>query len=784
MDDDESYYEPHRDSRSRNLVVCRPVTGSSTRHLAASDDKFSLPSINEKPGAGEPQTTSSTSSGLALRKDTDSNKRITIKLPSDQSRNHYIKVPEFWSQDESILRESLPRPNNQTGYHDCGERERHIHLVVPPPEQRADWSRAPRDRYALPAVGCHPRTETVAMSLHEYLNSRKGKRTNRPRPWQSNMKQRKYKDQERVEIFYECYLPKDKWVKYRPMQFVTNHKWGEMYECRQPNPRQTNKNKNNNNNEEKNSTKTYVFDNEYNVWLLEKMNQNDFKNKPKRQILYEKYIMPNGKTPHISAHQELVERFHFYKLNRLERREAAVIIQRTIRGWLVRNRFRKLKKEVLLWHARSWTGFIGSYKDLLSRVQRRYGIAAPPTPVDLDDLAEHLQNKKKYEDVFDQLSIGGKLDREKLRSFFTKCGLYPADEEISTAFDVVFRGCGTQADVVFILDLSASLGPLLLPVQTDFVVSAISRLQISADHVRVGVIPYSDAIGPDSIRLGEHDRKEDLVTAIRNIKYMRGLTHTHLAIERMREMFKQYGRPGVQKIGVVITDGKSYENYQTVKQAQLAKQEFIKLYALGIGNKVDRKELHQIATDPTYISSVYDFHILERIKTDVSRTACLKNCTLCHFIERDECLTRSRGLYKAEVFEILWTIYVPKGTGLRNTRRSTWMRPLVAGEEAAKWLGLVRSLEDDDFRTCLRYVIKSKLDRDGFVNFLSPTGNGSGDLQPRRLTDWNAAMAVVENYLEQEERKRVSRDLEMKALKEKYVDIKQRQTTELNDSSF
>ena len=42
---------------------------------------------------------------------------------------------------------------------------------------------------------------------------------------------------------------------------------------------------------------------------------------------------------------------------------------------------------------------------------------------------------------------------------------------------------------------------------------------------------------------------------------------------------------------------------------------------------------------------------------------------------------------KAEMVNIAFQIYVPKGTNLSNTRQSTWMNPLINGEEAVKLIG-------------------------------------------------------------------------------------------------
>ena len=51
-----------------------------------------------------------------------------------------------------------------------------------------------------------------------------------------------------------------------------------------------------------------------------------------------------------------------------------------------------------------------------------------------------------------------------------------------------------------------------------------------------------------------------------------------------------------------------------------------------------------------------------------------------------------RNLLKHEVLEITFQLYPPKGTGIGNTRKSTWMYPIINGEEAVKLIGTYQNL--------------------------------------------------------------------------------------------
>ena len=48
---------------------------------------------------------------------------------------------------------------------------------------------------------------------------------------------------------------------------------------------------------------------------------------------------------------------------------------------------------------------------------------------------------------------------------------------------------------------------------------------------------------------------------------------------------------------------------------------------------------------------------------------------------------KEAGLLKLEVMEVAFHLYAPRGTGIINNRKSTWMNPIIDGEEAIKFRG-------------------------------------------------------------------------------------------------
>ena len=55
-------------------------------------------------------------------------------------------------------------------------------------------------------------------------------------------------------------------------------------------------------------------------------------------------------------------------------------------------------------------------------------------------------------------------------------------------------------------------------------------------------------------------------------------------------------------------------------------------------------------------------------------------------------IKKGRGLYKHEVLELTFQLYPPRGTGIIKENKSSWMNPVIDGEEANKLLGTLSFL--------------------------------------------------------------------------------------------
>ncbi|OWF39486.1 uncharacterized protein LOC110464955 isoform X2 [Mizuhopecten yessoensis] len=567
-------------------------------------------------------------------------------------------------------------------------------------------------------------SEKDVLSSYQQLESRRQQRVNRRKPWtESSLAGSHTKDYDSA-FFYDAYLPEDiekNDLKKKSRKFVTNSKYGNVYELR--------------NNKQKPKLRTpplgtWLWEDDFNIWLYNKMtssapapsvSQHDPKlsSNAKGSMswrsdtdrtttkTYKNYQSTprrdrNGDKPHA----DLFAHYHSYRLEKQRRRDACLLIQKVFRGWRVRNRFSQLKRKAVLEHGTPWQKFVTEYKELIIRIQARYGELRGQCGIDLKEMEEFMDQKFKYERAFDDTAYGAKLMKQDLVTFFSECKLSPTNKELSSSFDSVFRGTGTTAEVVFVLDSSSSIGTCGFRFLTTFVKDVVSSFDIGPERVRVGVIPYNDAIY-NSFGFTKHPSKRGIVSAIDELEARSGVTRTDLALKKMSHMMLS-ARPGVQRIGIVITDGRSSNPEHTRLAAQAAHNDNITVFSIGVGEGYDKDELEAIASSNENVFTVVDYNALKTIKEKLARKTCLaagNDGTL-----RGKC----QPLYKKDVMEMLWTIFPPPAA--RITRKSRWMHPIVDGQEAnAHSILDEEELDATDIKTCLRVVIQAKLERQGFI---------------------------------------------------------------------
>ena len=185
--------------------------------------------------------------------------------------------------------------------------------------------------------------------------------------------------------------------------------------------------------------------------------------------------------------------------------------------------------------------------------------------------------------------------------------------------------CTNKMDVVFVLDGSGSTGENDFKACLDFVSQLVGHYDLQDDRVRIGVIVYDDDIR-SQIRLNQFNNTSDIQNAIGKVDYPGGFSYTGKAIKQSSALgfSKEFGsRPistGVAHVMVVITEGRSYDDVHI--PAWTARMAGIELFVVGVGNKINEKELQAMTDNPTKTYRLSNFNSLPQIVMPLYRKTC------------------------------------------------------------------------------------------------------------------------------------------------------------------
>ncbi|XP_018415840.1 PREDICTED: collagen alpha-1(XXI) chain-like [Nanorana parkeri] len=185
--------------------------------------------------------------------------------------------------------------------------------------------------------------------------------------------------------------------------------------------------------------------------------------------------------------------------------------------------------------------------------------------------------------------------------------------------------CRTAAnDLVFIVDGSWSVGYADFDTAKNWLVNITTSFDIGPTYTQVAVVQYSD--GPRlEFPLGQHRTNQQLINALKSMKYLGGNTQTGRAIKFATEnVFPSSKRPNLTKnrIAIVVTDGKSQDD--VVEIAAQARAQNIIIFAVGVGSEITKSELVAIANSPStdYVLFAEDYSTIERIKETMQQKIC------------------------------------------------------------------------------------------------------------------------------------------------------------------
>lgn len=211
---------------------------------------------------------------------------------------------------------------------------------------------------------------------------------------------------------------------------------------------------------------------------------------------------------------------------------------------------------------------------------------------------------------------------------------------------IIASECSRVADIVFVLDASESIYDQDFIAQMDFVVNITSQLNLNqTDGIMVGAVVYSSDIG-DVVRLNDSKTQAEFETAVRSFVHLKDGTDTGLGIQRMRQLFMDGGRPGVSKVGIVITDGRSVDKEQTLLQSHYARLRNITMLAVGVGVEIDFQELQGIASGSNFLFQVQNYQTLGSLVLNFTTSLCPGQFMSLYFKCVDNTMILERCIFK------------------------------------------------------------------------------------------------------------------------------------------
>lgn len=201
---------------------------------------------------------------------------------------------------------------------------------------------------------------------------------------------------------------------------------------------------------------------------------------------------------------------------------------------------------------------------------------------------------------------------------------------IHTVYGFPTSGCTNKpADVVFVLDSSNSIWLNDFTKQTAFVREVVKQFDVGPGEfqTRVGIITFGHDVWPQ-FNLNDVMDIKSMISAIDKIKHGQGrMTNTGDAINyAVKQMFTSISgsRPGVTRVVIVITDGRSQKTLETRLAAEKAHEFGLITFAIGVGRNLDLQELTDIASKPTdsFLFMVDDFNALSSITDRLAKKTC------------------------------------------------------------------------------------------------------------------------------------------------------------------
>ncbi|KAJ8781625.1 hypothetical protein J1605_010883 [Eschrichtius robustus] len=169
-----------------------------------------------------------------------------------------------------------------------------------------------------------------------------------------------------------------------------------------------------------------------------------------------------------------------------------------------------------------------------------------------------------------------------------------------------------KRDIIFLLDGSFNVGKTNFPYVRDFVMNVVNSLDVGSDHIRVGLVQFSDTPVTE-FSLNTYQTKSDLLAHVRQLQLKGGLgRNTGAALSYVHDNhFTEAGgsriRDQVPQLLLLLTAGQSEDSY--LQAANALARAGILTFCVGT-SQANKAELEQIAFNPSLVYLMDDFSSL------------------------------------------------------------------------------------------------------------------------------------------------------------------------------
>jgi uncharacterized repeat protein (TIGR01451 family) len=185
--------------------------------------------------------------------------------------------------------------------------------------------------------------------------------------------------------------------------------------------------------------------------------------------------------------------------------------------------------------------------------------------------------------------------------------------------------CEGGIDLLLVIGSSGSiaLSPGAFEKIQRFATNAAGAFSISPAGARLGVVDFS---GPGDTRLllGLSGDAAAVNAAIGTMPFFRNSTDIAGGLNQAREELSIHGRPGVNHVIILLTDGKSDDGPAAEAAAVQCGNEGVQVFCIGVTAAIDAGQLQRIASAPSsaHVFTVEDFDGLSAILQQLIVNVC------------------------------------------------------------------------------------------------------------------------------------------------------------------